>query len=191
MTAGAHSLPKLKTQVTRRCLRTCCWCCRLAPYRCRLATASTSTVKCIAVRRKLFKRPRPVTAAVPLPPQPKQPSASPAAQPFSSWSPILRRRDASSWAAEHGEGRRELQVESPGRSKGWSIGSQHIFSDRVFSLLVSRIYDPPSLLSSNLNCVCVPPFLSLSLSLSLLYYSLQCHMVWGLHHLLPKERCNG
>lgn len=43
------------------------------------------------------------------------------------------------------------------------------FSQQTFTVFASPLSPPP---------------------LSLLYYSLQCHMVWGLHHLFPKERCN-
>lgn len=111
-----------------------CWCCLTccgsrshAPYRCRLALSSTSKVTCTARHRKPLKWPRPVPAAtVTLSPQLRSPDD----QLFSSWSPILRSRDASSWATEQAEERRRdaLQLESPGRSRGWSIGSQHIFS---------------------------------------------------------------
>lgn len=121
----------LRSNRWRHCSLTCCWCCSLAPYRCRLATNSTSTVKCSATHRKpSFRCPRPLTTTVPRSPQLKPTAASSAVQLFSSWSPILRRRDASSWATEHGEGRRELQADSPGSSNDWSTGSQHIFSSR-------------------------------------------------------------
>lgn len=173
----------------------CCWCCRLAPYRCRLATTSTSTVKCIAVHRKLFKWPVPVTTTVPPPPQLKPLSASLAVQLFSSWSPILRRRDASSWATEHGEGRRALQVESPGRSKGWSIGSQHIFlrQNTQSSLFKSWTYTTLLFFSHQTLTVFAPPptyppFLFLSLVLSL-YCIIHYSVTWcGVYIIFSQKR---
>lgn len=110
--------------------RTCCWRRCSSPYRCRLAANSTRTVKRITVHRNLFRRwPPPVTTSATSTPTSLHlypPSGSSAAHPFSSWSPIIRRRNARSCATEQGECRRTLQVESLGRSKGWSMGSQHI-----------------------------------------------------------------
>lgn len=62
-----------------------------APYRCRLATASTSVVRWSAARRSLLRWPLP-TAFTGVPPNP--PAVPPELQLFSSWSPILRRREA-------------------------------------------------------------------------------------------------
>lgn len=144
-------------------------------------------VKRTAVHRKLFKRCRPGTSVLPPAPHATPLTDPSAVQLFSSWSPIIRRRDASRWATEHGDSLRGLHVVSPGRSKGWSTGSQHIFSDGtsvslLFDLWMCHSY---TVLLSVLKGVCAPSFLLISFSL--LYYSLQSHMVRGLHHLLPKE----
>lgn len=159
---------------------TCCWRCSLAPYRCRLAPSSTRRVKCTARHRKPF-RPRLLrvttsTCLRPLSSQTRPSSLSRAVQLFSRWSPILRRREASSWATEHAEGRRRaLQLESPGRSRGWFIGSQHIFSDR----------DPsaPSSLFKSVSPPGLPPLSTVLFINRVTWYN-------GFTSSSPKERCN-
>lgn len=135
----------------------------------------------------LLKRRRPGTSVLPPAPHAEPLTDSAAVRLFSSWSPIIRRCDASRIATEHGESLRGTYAVSPSRSKGWSSGSQHIFADgtSVFLLFDLWMCHSYTVLLSVLKAVCAPSFLLISSSL--LYYSLQSHMVRGLHHLLPKE----
>ncbi|TNN28196.1 hypothetical protein EYF80_061656 [Liparis tanakae] len=104
-----------------------CWVAASRPYRCRLATTSTSTATRTALHRKLCRWPLPATVALPPQPGPPPRVLSPAGRLSSSRSPMLRRRDASSRVAEHRAARRPLQEEPPGGGGGGSAGGGHMF----------------------------------------------------------------